>query len=147
MIYSPTNKVIIITPPKTGSTSLHFSLCQAWNWVHIVGPQVDGHIEKHTLRVPLFVKQQEADHTCLMIVRSPYARLWSLYQHWLNHWSNAAGTLEIFIRKIMIPQCHDFLGRPLSWYYHQAEVKPMEFIPMEELSLLTSYSAPIDNIP
>ena len=79
MIALPDKKLLILTPPKCGSTSLHALLCQQENSVFIIGPQLDGRIDKHTSRIPFDFRNYKR----YIVVRDPYTRFLSLYKHHL----------------------------------------------------------------
>jgi hypothetical protein len=72
-------KLLILTPPKCGSTSLHTYLCQHVDSVFIIGPQLDGRIDKHTGRIPFDFRNYKR----YLVVRNPYTRFISLYKHHL----------------------------------------------------------------
>lgn len=78
MILLLDRRIVIITPPKTASDSLHhlFCACPPWNGQCLIGRH-HGVIDKHFPEVPL-----EADgFKVLLTVRNPYDRLVSLWLH------------------------------------------------------------------
>ena len=91
MIVLPTQKLIIITPPKTASTTLHKVLCTEerggiWvNGLSIGGRTVDHH-----------VVGQAPGYRLLMTVRQPLDRLGSLYLHQARYDAGLGRATEAF---------------------------------------------------
>jgi hypothetical protein len=80
MILLLTHQVVIVTPPKTASDSLHRLFCSGppWNGLALVGEHSEpGNIDKHYPRLP----NEAANCTTLLLVRHPLDRLVSLYLH------------------------------------------------------------------
>lgn len=78
MILLPRHQAVIITPPKTGSTSLHTQLCtERHGGIMVIGPMPDGHVGKHTFALP---PDAQGMRICV-VVRDPYARFLSLLGH------------------------------------------------------------------
>lgn len=80
MIVSLYHKLAIVTPPKCGSTSLHFRLCEQGPGMYVIGPQCDGNYEKHTTLLPWMVKANDCQ--VILIVRNPFTRAHSLWLHY-----------------------------------------------------------------
>lgn len=78
MILLADHKLCILTPPKTGSTSLHQLLCggrhRGWG---VVGPSMDGRVDKHTCALPA----EATTYRLAAVVRHPLDRLVSLWHH------------------------------------------------------------------
>jgi len=72
---------IILTPCKTGSSSLHRHLCPPGQV--ILGPQLNGTIEKHGIHLPY-----GETGPYFVVVRNPYTRAISLYLHWLANYED-----------------------------------------------------------
>ena len=80
MIVFENRKLLIVTPPKCGSTALHQCLCKSrLNGIWCVGESpVDGggfHVDKHNARVPFAWKSFRR----VLVVRDPMTRLRSLW--------------------------------------------------------------------
>lgn len=82
MIALENHKLLILTPPKCGSTSLHAAMCNSRvGGFRVIGPQGDnGEIEKHTCCIPYPFE----DWRRVMVVRHPIDRAWSLWQQVKN---------------------------------------------------------------
>ena len=80
MIFLKDRNLAIVTPLKTGSTSLHSHLCSpSVGGFYVLGPQGDCAIEKHTTHVPMFGTTSPT--RSLMVVRDPIQRAASM---WFN---------------------------------------------------------------
>ena len=80
MIVLPRHGLVIVTPPKTASSSLHRCLCTPeYGGIFVLGPQGDapGPYEHHTGWIPW----NYTEFRIVIVVRSPYTRFWSLYDH------------------------------------------------------------------
>lgn len=77
-------RIVVVTPPKTGSNSLHRTLCSRPGNVYGMGPQPwsVNEIEKHTLEAPRYVL---AGARWVLAIRHPYTRVQSLYAHRILH--------------------------------------------------------------
>lgn len=80
MIYFPDRNLVIVTPFKCGSTSLHNHLCSpAVGGLYVIGVQQDGEIDKHTLTGPRFGDHGRAN--IAIVVRNPVNRLRSIVSY------------------------------------------------------------------
>ena len=92
MILLEREKLVIVTPPHTGSGALHRILCKAdigGIWVN--GPDPDGGIDHHYGAI--HQGWEHDGYTVIFIIREPYARKYGLYKHyiwWLECWGLAA---------------------------------------------------------
>lgn len=72
--------ILLITPPKCGSTSLHEHLCCKLGYPWMIGPSKYGGVvkyDKHSAEIP-----EEWPHLKpVVLVRNPLTRLPSLYSH------------------------------------------------------------------
>lgn len=100
MILLPDKEILLITPPRCGSTSLHHALCQESNGVYIMGPQLDAArpIEKHTFAIP----HQAIHYKKYIVVRNPYDRISSFYHHYCKYSKNPIGFRD-YIEQRVIP--------------------------------------------
>jgi hypothetical protein len=105
MIVCINEKIIIITPSKTGSCSLHDALCQQQNYIYVIGPRIinkqtnDYTIDRHSFVCEnIFLKHVTGNFRTVCITRNPFDRLKSLYKHWIFH-KNFTGVIENFYRE------------------------------------------------
>ncbi len=105
--------IVIITPPKNASSSLHTVLCSPrYGGVYIEGPlpgvePVD--IEAHTMTVP----RRWAALKKLVAIRDPYRRAASLYLHQVKFFKYAAGFPTFVREKLLHP---DWWFAPNSFF-------------------------------
>ena len=124
---------MIVTPPKTGSTSLHKWL-GAQGWVTIMGPQFDdGVIEKHTCARPWQYHMRE-QKKCILIVRNPYDRMCSLHKHWQKFWKRTDG-MYTFLRTVIGSE--QFYSKDLKSYWDAASATI--FVKLEEIHLIKNH--------
>jgi hypothetical protein len=131
MIINHADKIVIITPPKTGSNSIQtvFKDC-----VLAYGPQINGGLGTHTSRIALTLH----DFKYYFLTRHPYERLLSLYGH-LTHYhpEYKALTFEQFVKQIVLPQKELFFSSPMSSWLRDFEINYPNF-EWIELPLLKS---------
>lgn len=77
MIVLPELELILVTPPKTASTSLHALLCrEPWRGIYVIGPTDPSvHVNQHSTHFP----PQFGLYPIAAVVRQPLARLASLW--------------------------------------------------------------------
>lgn len=107
MIIFHEKKLVVVTPYKCGSTSLHSMLCSPdHGGVYTIGPQFDGcEIDKHTFEIPYAAK----DYYVCVVVRDPVLRsvsLWTAYCK-LNGWKS----FEWWVDNELL---HDPRNKPIS---------------------------------
>lgn len=120
---------LFITPPKTGSTSLHNRLCGEDSGIYIMGPQWGGKtfIEKHTVAFPYAAISSESE--VIVIVRSPFDRALSLYAHHKKY--EGEGDFEWFVRRILLTGIDGFLSTTISRIL--VDVKYDNYIKLEHI--------------
>lgn len=75
----------IVTPPKTGSTSLHERLCRGDTGLYVIGPQCGNYFaEKHTTFLPWEVLIRK-EVVIKLLVRDAASRFVSLYKHFCRY--------------------------------------------------------------
>lgn len=87
MIWIPERNIVLITPGRCGSTTMHRHLCeQHRHGVYVVGPEAFDPelVGKHTPHVPSCL----SDCRAFVLVRNPYTRAKSLY-NWHVRWCEA----------------------------------------------------------
>lgn len=131
MILLRQQEICILTPPKCGTTSLHWAMCPPA--IFCEGPQLDNVIGKHTWVLPWSVRNEIANHTVLIVGRHPYRRILSLFGHWKMWWGRPDSTFREFIETIVIPQRSAFLCLPISAliYRFQADNPGVKIIPFQ----------------
>ncbi len=79
MILLIEQRIVIVTPPKTASDSLHRALCSGYGGQMVIGESMyPGNVDKHTMKIP----NEATGFTVLATVRHPLDRLVSLYCHY-----------------------------------------------------------------
>jgi hypothetical protein len=79
MIYLEKQRIVILTPPKCGTHSLHAALCrEPHGGVTVIGPSMNGRgIDRHATQIP----NEAEDCQIVAVVRNPFDRLVSLWHH------------------------------------------------------------------
>jgi hypothetical protein len=75
MIALTNQKLLIFTPPKTASTSMHHALSQMKGAIWIMSDEPG--VEKHTTTIPAMFENYQR----IVVVRNPYQRFLSLWGH------------------------------------------------------------------
>lgn len=95
MIWLKDKNIVLVTPPKTGSTALHEALCEGGSGIYVMGP-CWGFVEKHTWVLPLWAKGASVG----VVVRNPWARLSSFYRHHFKYeWPHFGSFDEWYLAK------------------------------------------------
>lgn len=119
MIVITDRKIIFVTPPKCGSSTLHKHFCINNN-KYVIGPQFDSRngrtaIDKHTYIIPYeFLKFEK-----YIFVRNPYTRAVSLYNHYISY-EKSDINFDSFLEEVLINSISNVnFYSPLSQYsYH-----------------------------
>ena len=122
MILLDNIRLCIVTPPKTGSTSLHYHLCRPpYTGMCVIGPQfdIDTAIEKHTHHLPWRVGHRNYQVAC--VTRDPQARAISIWNHARRFSVNSyLPDFNKFLERKLITGNYKF-GAPLSMIYGEIE--------------------------
>lgn len=146
MLIFPDNEILIVTPPKNASTSLHTwaFLNKDLRAVELWGPVADGlipTISRHTT----FIPEEFRSFSKFVIVRHPYDRANSLYLHW-QRLHAYTGDLHQFVQEILLGERSGF-SRPQSAYFVDG-AKPiyLESIKDSWLAELGEAAFPLENV-
>jgi len=110
MILLERQKLVIVTPPHTGSGALHRILCKAdigGIWVN--GPNPDGGIDHHYGAIHQGWKHD--GYSVILLIREPYARKYGLYKHYVWWLEKQGLTADVAYSK--------YLDKPPGHYMHQ----------------------------
>lgn len=125
MIVIKSKSLVVVTPPKCGSSSAH----HAWTrrdvgGIWVVGPQMDDRIDKHTKSVPWDFEQYR--RVCL--IRNPFSRAKSLLNH-RNQYHSPSISIDDYIPSI-VNRSDPFTLPVAEWYdtNRMDEFWPIEFI-------------------
>lgn len=141
MIICLKEKTIIITPSKTGSSSLHGELCEQQNYIYAIGPRLVNKqkheyvIDRHSFVCEnFFLKHVTGNFKIVCITRNPFDRLKSLYKHWVFH-RKFTGTIENFYNEqVNGPEQNSFLSN-ISTLCQRATCKINEFWKIENIEM------------
>src|SRR5262245_27866248 len=118
MIVLPRHRLVIVTPPKTASSSLHECLCtSAFGGIFVLGPQGDGPgpYEHHTGWIPW----NYTEYRIVIVVRNPYTRFLSLYDHacaYAQPGEEWPGSIDHFAASLWESDSHWFYRWSLSQF-------------------------------
>lgn len=115
MIILSQQRLVLTTPPKTGSTTVHATLC-AVGGIYVIGPQADGRVDKHTIDVPL----QAHSYGQYILVRDPYDRAKSLYSHYCIY-NHAPMPLDDWIDTVLLAGVEPF-NQSISEYLSESPI-------------------------
>ena len=110
MILFPSQKIVLITPPKCASISLHVSL-PAYGGIQVYGPQGDDSsypIGPHTSHIPSHAQ----DYRAYVVYRNPYDRLVSLWYEFARYAMRQGKHVPAFLA--WVPQA---LDNQHSWFH------------------------------
>ena len=101
MIYSLERTLVIFTPPKCASNTLHEVLTRQ-SCMSVIGPQMDGGVDIHTTILPWDVWSRKDDYTFAVSTRHPYTRAASLYGHYKQYWPLPHLSFIEFLKQIVL---------------------------------------------
>lgn len=138
MIFLEALRTLIITPPKTGTHSIHAALCREPHLgATVIGPSMDGRVDRHTTAIPI----EADDCQILAVVRHPLDRLVSLWHHlvrWDAMYGRATMAFYIFAAHVGRRDAKTVAGDPLyGWNLcdHLAHVpERTKFVKLESLA-------------
>lgn len=144
MIVLKKSRLIIATPPKCGSTSLHAQFCEQQDNVFVIGPQFGtDEINKHTMSIPFeYRKYRRA-----MTVRNPFTRaisLWSYHCGW-----NGEQSFENYLEwSVSTAEVYGFYRYRLFEFADEWEGDQFDYLKLEHLDEgLRSYDLDFDILP
>ncbi len=127
MIYSLDRLLVLFTPPKCASNTLH-ELLTKQSCMSIIGPQLDGGVDIHTTVMPWDVWSRLESYTFAVSIRHPYTRAASLYGHYKQYWPVPHLSFVDFLRQMVLAP---------RWGFFNATIT----------SMLTPVESPFDGRP
>lgn len=113
MIYSLDRMLVLFTPPKCASNTLH-ELLTKQSCMSVIGPQMDGGVDIHTTVLPWDVWSRLEDYTFVVSIRNPYTRTASLYGHYKQYWPTPHLTFVDFLRQLVLAPRFSFFNTTIS---------------------------------
>lgn len=101
MIYSLDRMLVLFTPPKCASNTLH-ELLTRQSCMSVIGPQMDGGVDIHTTVMPWDVWSRLDRYTFAVSIRHPYTRAASLYGHYKQYWPAPHLSFVDFLRQLVL---------------------------------------------
>jgi hypothetical protein len=111
MLILPKQESIIITPPKTGSNTLHLEGIPGAIWVYGFAGHDTSSITQHTTLIP---NAMYADFKVYLTVRNPYQRAYSLYKHQVKYQHYKGTFHDWIIHCLKWPD--NFFFQPCAWF-------------------------------
>jgi len=104
MLLNEKKQVVIITPMKVGSTTIHNMFQDKPGWIFAMGPHPwrMEKIDKHTHCFPYWVNINRHKMNVLLLIRNPIDRVASFYHHWLMY-ENHSETISDWMKEQFIP--------------------------------------------
>ena len=120
MIYSPQRRLVVFTPPKCGTNTLH-EVLPRHGFRIVMGPQFDGAVGEHTLSLEYDVWRDLASHRFAVAARHPYARTASLYGHYCHYWPPPHAPFPEFVASHVIAPKFAFFNATIASLLHLHE--------------------------
>lgn len=111
MIVLPLHRIVIMTPPKCATNTLHTALCnERWRGQSCIGPSpiMEGSFDRHVNRWP----NETLRYRKLVVVRHPLERLVSMFLH---HTSRRSG------RGLVSPGFREYV----EWVVNEPTLDPL----------------------
>lgn len=144
MIVLPRQRLVIFTPPKCGSHSLHARLCQAdIGGITVIGHDPDlGDVGRHYCRSSH--EWETFDHHA--VVRNPFSRVVSLYHDYCRiraYWGQSGPAFSEFVDSL--PKLET--RTPGEWFWNSRLVDCLQHVPnstrFHKLESLGSLLSPV----
>ena len=113
MIFSLQHRLVLFTPPKCASNTIHDLLCQR-SCKCVIGPQLDGGTDIHTTVLPWEVWNRLDEFTFAVSVRSPYTRAASLYGHYKLYWPAPHLPFVGFLERFVLAPRYGFFNATIA---------------------------------
>ena len=113
MIYSLGRSLVLFTPPKCASNTLH-DLLTLQGCMSVIGPQLDGGVDIHTTVLPWDVFARREQYVFAVAARHPYTRVASLYGHYRAHWPAPHLSFRDFLRQLVLAPRYAFFHSTIS---------------------------------
>jgi hypothetical protein len=113
MLYSHARSLVLFTPPKCASNTLH-DLLTTQGCMSVIGPQLDGGVDIHTTVLPWDVYARREEYSFVVAVRHPYTRAESLYGHYRAHWPAPHLSFLDFLRQLVLAPRYGFFHSTIS---------------------------------
>lgn len=144
MLVFSLSKLVLITPPKNASTSLHAGLSElpGVRWIegpfpNAVGPPM---ISRHST----FIPEEYRDFQRVVVVRHPYRRAASLYRHWQSFQTYTGSFAEFVSEVLLYPSQNPFAQNQAAYFGEGAP----QFVRLEYLALdFAAYGIDASNLP
>lgn len=120
MLFDFQRNLVILTPPKCGTLTLH-EVLPRFGAQAIFGPQFDHGIGEHTVRLPTDVWQQPDRFRLVVAVRNPFTRVASLYGHYLRYWQPPHLPFPEFVERIVAAPRYHFFNATVMSILHELE--------------------------
>lgn len=127
MIVFEKKQIVIVTPPHTGSGSLH-RVCHAMGAHWVIGPTPDGAGFDHHCAI---VGNAWKDYKIALVVRDPVERLVGLYYHY-QWWCLSRGEEPLTLDDYVL-HLDDVDDLYLSWFYRYTIARLMSTSRFEEV--------------
>ncbi len=133
--------IVLFTPPKCGTMTLHEVLPQ-FGVKTVLGPQFDYGVGEHTTLLPFDVWNAIDRFRFVVATRNPYTRAASLYGHYQQYWEGADLLFPEFVEQIVVAPRHHFFNATISSVLQPLEnpldgrlsVRVDAFVRLEELA-------------
>lgn len=112
--------LVLITPPKCGTSTLH-EVLPRFGVKAILGPQFDFAIGEHTTLLPYDVWSQLNRFRFVVVTRNPYTRAASLYAHYRRYWPPPHLVFADFLERIVIAPRYAFFNATITSMIHPLE--------------------------
>jgi len=141
MLFCPKRRILLFTPPKCGTNTLHAVLpplgCRS-----VYGPQFDGNVGEHTTVWESDVWRDLDSYKFAVATRHPFARAASLYGHYRHYWRSPHLGFDDFLEQIVIAPKYAFFNATISSILHGIEepidgrrpIKVTEIVRLEHLA-------------
>jgi hypothetical protein len=113
MIYSLDRLLVLFTPPKCASNTLH-ELLTKQSCMSVIGPQMDGGVDIHTTALPWDVWSRLESYTFAVSIRHPYTRAASLYGHYKQYWPAPHLSFVDFLRQLVLAPRWGFFNATIT---------------------------------
>jgi hypothetical protein len=124
MLVDLERRIVLFTPPKCGTLTLH-EVLPRFGAKPILGPQFDTDVGEHTTLLPHDVWREVDRFRFVVATRNPYTRAASLFGHYTRYWRPPHLAFPEFVEQLVVAPRHLFFNATIA-----AILEPLE-IPLD----------------
>lgn len=113
MLVDLERRIVVFTPPKCGTMTLH-DVLPRFGAKAVLGPQFDAGVGEHSTLLPFDVWSAIDRFRLVVATRNPYTRAASLFGHYRHYWAPPHLAFPDFVEQIVVAPRHLFFNATIA---------------------------------